>query len=121
MTENRRLGLGQASSPVVAQGIDRNPPTPAGVAMMILLIGLAMIPPFTIATLAPDIRSTFALGEREIGWLVAAFFLSSAVLSRRAGAIAERDEAATSLLISAGMCSIAIAGLGFASPNVAML
>lgn len=121
MSAYSRHGAGHVGSRLATQGREGNPPAPFGVAMMILLIGLAMIPPFTIATLAPDIRSTFALGDREIGWLVAAFFGSSAVLSRRAGAIAERDGASTSLVISAVMCTISIAGLGLASPNAGML
>jgi MFS family permease len=97
------------------------PPSPLTVIMSMLLVGAPMLPPFGLAALAPDIRNSFGISGQEIGYVVAAFFVTSALVSRRAGRIVERDRGTVSLVIAAASISGAMFGLAFLADGVRAL
>jgi predicted MFS family arabinose efflux permease len=102
-------------------GVQTAPPSPVTVIMSMLLVGTPMLPPFGLAALAPDIRNSFGISGQEIGFVVAAFFVTSALVSRRAGRIVERDRATVSLVVAAASITGAMFGLAFLADGVRAL
>lgn len=112
---------GPTVGPTVGASVGQDPPSPLTVAMSMMLVGTPMLPPFGLAALAEDIRASFAVSGPTVGALVATFFVTSALVSRRAGGIAQRDGATTSLVLAASCISTAMLGIGAFGTSVPVL